>query len=208
MCNLHLDYYPSESSGHNSEYNPWFRKRPDLIDKYCNHGTGWNPGQHAYILSEYKRLEHTWRDQVKQWFAEGAPFPLERGEEYAACIINALEGGEPYEFNGNVPNTGLVPNLPLGCCVEVPVLANRKGLNPMYAGALPAQCAAITNLNATVEEMAVEAAVTGNSRLVLQAILHDPLTAAVLSLAEIKEMVDAMFHRNRDYLPQFKSFGI
>ena len=201
---LHLDYYMSESSGHNSEYVPWFRKRPDLIEKYCARGTGWNPGEHAYILKEYEQTERAWRQRVEQWFAEGAPIPLERGEEYAACIINALAGGEPYEFNGNVANTGLITNLPPGACVEVPVFANRRGLNPIHVGALPPQCAALTALNAGIEEMAVEAGVTGDPRLVFQAILHDPLTAAVLSMAEIKDLTNAMFRQNKAHLPQFR----
>ena len=205
---LHLDYYVTESSGHNSEYNWWFRKRPDLIEKYCTHGTGWNPGEYAYILKEYKRTENTWRDEARKWFSSDHPISLERGHEYAAYIINALKGGEPFQFNGNVPNTGLVTNLPPNACVEVPVWASQKGLEPVYVGALPPQCAALTNLNAMVEEMAVEAALTGNPRLVFQAIAHDPLTAAVLSLAEIKQMVNEMFEYNVAHLPQFRHFKV
>jgi len=205
---LHLDYYITESSGHNSEYNWWFRKRPDLIERYCIHGTGWNPGEYAYILKEYQKREDTWRDEAKKWFAAETPISLERGHEYAAYIINALMGGEPFEFNGNVPNTGLVTNLPQNACVEVPVWASRKGLSPVYVGALPPQCAALTNLSATTEDMAVEAALTGDPRLVFQAVAYDPLTAAVLSLAEIKQMVDEMFQQNREHLPQFKHFDI
>jgi alpha-galactosidase len=205
---LHLDYYVTESSGHNSEYNWWFRKRPDLIEKYCTHGTGWNPGEHAYILTEYQKREDTWRDEAKKWFADDTPISLERGHEYAAYIVNALMGGEPFEFNGNVPNTGLVTNLPENACVEVPVWASRKGLSSVQVGALPPQCAALTNLSSTLEEMAVEAALTGDPRLVFQAIAFDPLTASVLSLAEIKQMVNEMFQQNRDYLPQFKHFEV
>jgi alpha-galactosidase len=201
---LHLGYYVTESSGHNSEYNWWFRKRPDLIERYCTHGTGWNPGIYAYILKEYHRTERTWRDDARSWLAQDFPISLERGQEYAAYIINALRGGEIFQFNGNVSNTGLITNLPAGACVEVPVYVDRSGFRPVYVGALPPQCVALTHLNATIEEMAVEAALTGNSRLVFQAIAHDPLTAAVLSLAEIKEMVNEMFLQNRDYLPQFK----
>jgi len=201
---LHLDYYVTESSGHNSEYNPWFRKRPDLVEKYCNQGTSWNPGKHAFILHRYEQRERTWREE----FAKDKTISLERGNEYAAHIINALLGGEPFEFNGNVPNTGLVTNLPAGACVEVPVLANRRGFNSVYVGALPPQCAALTSLNANIEEMAVEAALTGDPRLAFQAIAHDPLTAAVLSLAEIGEMVNAMFQQNREHLPQFKHFSV
>jgi alpha-galactosidase len=200
---LHLDYYVTESSGHNSEYNWWFRKRPDLIEKYCIHSTGWNPGEYAYILKEYQRRDDSWKDDAAQWFAAETPISLERGHEYAAYIINALQGGEIYQFNGNVPNAGLISNLPEGACVEVPVFVDRAGFHPVHVGPLPPQLVALVHINATIEEMAVEAALTGDARLVFQAIAYDPLTAAVLSLAEIKTMVNEMFQKNRDYLPQF-----
>lgn len=201
---LAFDYYVTESSGHNSEYNAWFRKRPDLLEKYCTNGTGWNPGVSRYILDEYLRREREWRADIEAWFE--APVDLERGNEYAASIINALRGGEPYGFNGNVRNTGLVTNLPPDACVEVPVFATKQGFNPVHVGALPPQVAALTSLSSQIEEMAVEAAITGNPRLVYQAICHDPLTAAVLSLAEIRSMVNEMLAQNRAYLPQFKRF--
>ena len=205
---LHLDRYVTESSGHNSEYNWWFRKRPDLIEKYCTHGTGWNPGLYAYILQEYRKRDNTWKDEARKWFAQETPISLERGHEYAAHIINAFKGGEPFQFNGNVPNTNLVTNLPQGACVEVPVWASAKGLEPVHVGALPPQCAALTNLSSQIEEMAVEASLTGNPRLVFQAIAHDPLSAAMLSLAEIEKMVNQMLEQNRAYLPQFKHFTV
>ncbi|MCD6290448.1 MAG: alpha-galactosidase [Anaerolineae bacterium] len=205
---LHLDYYVTESSGHNSEYNWWFRKRPDLIEKYCTHGTGWNPGEHAYVLKRYREREERWRKEAQEWFSSDKPISLERGHEYAAYIINALMGGEPFEFNGNVTNTNLVTNLPQNACVEVPVWASRKGFEPVYVGALPPQCAMLTNLSSQIEELAVEGALTGNPRLIFQAIAYDPLTAAVLSLAEIKQMVNEMFQQNRNYLPQFKHFEV
>lgn len=201
---LHLGYYVTESSGHNSEYNWWFRKRPDLIEKYCTYGTGWNPGEHAYILKEYQKREDTWKDEAKTWFAEEMPIDLERGHEYAAYIINALKGGGIFSFNGNVPNTGLIAGLPDGACVEVPVYVDKSGFRAVHVGSLPPQCLALVHLNVMVEEMAVEAALTGDPCLVFQAIAYDPLTAAVLSLAEIKEMVNEMLQQNRDYLPQFK----
>ena len=92
----YLRYFPTESSGHNSEYNPWFRKRPDLIEKYCMHGTGWNPGEHAYILKEYMNREDTWEAEYSDWLANGE-VELERGEEYASNIFNAIYGdGTPF----------------------------------------------------------------------------------------------------------------
>jgi len=203
---LHLGYYVTESSGHNSEYNPWFRKRPDLIEKYCTHGTGWNPGEYAYILKEYLRRENTWKDEIKKWL-EMPEVDLKRGKEYAAYIFNACFGdGTLYEFNGNVRNFGLIDNLPEGCCVEVPVVASPRGFSPIHVGKLPEQLAILNNINARCEELAVEGALTGNPKKIYYAVYHDPLTSAVLSLAEIKKMVREMFEANRDYLPQFKHF--
>ena len=195
---LHLGYYVTESSGHNSEYNAWFRKRPDLIEKYCTHGTGWNPGHHRYILDHYLRVADTWRDNIKAELEK--PVRLERGHEYAASIFNAVFGdGALFEFNGNVRNFGLVDNLPWGCCVELPVMASRRGLDPIHVGPLPPQCAILTGLNAQIEELAVEGIVAGDREKIFHAICMDPLTSAVLSLAETRAMVDEMFEANEDY---------
>jgi len=201
---LQLGYYVTESSGHNSEYNWWFRKRPDLIRKYCTTGTNWNPGHYAYVVKSYLEREKNWRRDAEKWIASPKPLNLQRGHEYAASIINAWLGGPSFRFNGNVPNTGLITNLPLDACVEVPVYADRNGFNAVHVGALPPQCAALNNISVAVEEMAVEAALTGDKQLVFHSIAYDPLTAAVLSLAEIRKMVDAMFKKNKEYLPQFK----
>ena len=200
---IHLDYYVTESSGHNSEYNQWFRKRPDLIEKYCTHGTGWNPGVYGYIMDEYTKREDTWKDNVLKSFEEEVD--LSCSNEYASYIFNAIFGdGTIIKFNGNVPNTGLIENLPYGCCVEVPVYASKAGLEPLYVGALPAHLATMVNVSARIEEMVVEAYQTGDKRKVFHAICMDPLTSAVLSLAEIKEMVDEMFEFNKDFLPGFR----
>ncbi len=202
---LALGKYVTESSGHNSEYNPWFRKRPDLIEKYCTHGTGWNPGEYAYILKEYQNTEATWKDIVKEELAKPlTEGDLERGEEYAAFIINALRGGEMFKFNGNVPNTSLITNLPEGACVEVPVLVDRAGFHPMHVGALPPECALLTSLSSGIEELAIQGALTGDPVAIYRAIAHDPLTSAVLSLAEIRQMTNELFAQHKDYLPMFK----
>jgi len=200
---LALGYYVTESSGHNSEYVAWFRKRPDLIEQYCTHGTGWNPGEYAFILKEYQKRKHTWQAEIEAWFQE--PVKLDRGGEYAASIFNAIFGDQQmYKFNGNVRNVNLIDNLPYGCCVEVPVLASAHGLEPIAVGKLPPQLGILCSTSAQMEEMAVEASLTGNRDLVYQAICFDPLTSAVLSLKEIRAMVDEMFAQYADWLPQFK----
>ncbi len=211
-----FDYYVTESSGHNSEYNWWFRKRPDLIERYCTSGTNWNPGVHAYILDAYRKKAKEWRREVRQWIDKpdwNKPAArarlLARGNEYASYIINAWIGGGLFRFNGNVLNTGrLVRNLPEDCCVEIPVLASRRMMQPTFVGDLPRQVVPLTSLNATCETLAVEGALSGDPRLVYQAIASDPLTAALLSLEEIREMTNAMFNKNRDYLPQFRHFKV
>jgi len=195
---LQLGYYLTESSGHNSEYVAWFRKRPDLIEKYCTHGTGWNPGHHRYILDEYLRREDTWRDNVKADLDK--PVNLNRGHEYAASIFNATFGeGAMFEFNGNVPNFGLIDNLPDGCCVEVPVMASKRGLDPIHVGPLPPQCALLNNISVGCEELAVEGIITGDKEKIFHAVCYDPLTSAVCSLAEIRSMTDELFEVNKKY---------
>ncbi|MBQ3815215.1 MAG: alpha-glucosidase/alpha-galactosidase, partial [Clostridia bacterium] len=203
---LALGYYVTESSGHNSEYNWWFRKRPDLIEKYCMQGTGWNPGRYAYILEEYRKRESTWKQLTEDWFKE--PLSLERGYEYAAYIFNAIFGdNEMFKFNGNVRNFGLIDNLPAGCCVEVPVLASKRGLEPIHVGALPPQLAALNNVSAACEELAVAGGLERDPQKIYWSCLYDPLTASVCSMAEIREMVSRLFEANRDWLPGWTKFN-
>lgn len=200
---LHFGYYVTESSGHNSEYNPWFRKRPDLIEKYCTHGTGWNPGLYAFIMNEYLNSEKTWRDNIKSDILK--PVGLKYGEEYAAYIFNAVFGDNTlFEFNGNVRNFNLIDNLPYGACVEVPVLASRNSLKTIKIGKIPAQCAIITNINSLCEELAVEGILEKNKRKIFHSIISDPLTSAILSLEEIKRMVDEMFAANKNWCEDYK----
>jgi len=201
---LALDYYVTESSGHNSEYNAWFRKRPDLIEKYCTHGTGWNPGHYGYILDEYLKREDNWEQEIIDWLAEDE-VDITRGYEYAAYIFNAVFGDNTmYEFNGNVRNFGLIDNLPEGCCVEVPVVASKAGLRAMHVGEMPAQLAILNNISSRIEELTVQGSLEGDRRKIFQAIAFDPLTSSVLGLREIQAMVDEMFAANEAYLPQFK----
>ncbi|MDD3338337.1 MAG: alpha-galactosidase [Lachnospiraceae bacterium] len=201
---LHLDYYPTESSGHNSEYYPWFRKREDLIEQYCTHSTGWNPGEHAYILKEYFRRQNEWKIDIEKWL-EADTVDLERGQEYAACIFNALFGDEtPFDFNGNVRNEGFIDNLPQGCCVEVPVTVTKAGYEIHPVGKLPDQLAVMTNTAARSEELAVKGCINHDKHMIYHSILFDPLTAAVLSMDEIQDMVDEMFQANKAYLPWFQ----
>ena len=204
----YLRYYPTESSGHNSEYNAWFRQRPDLIEKYCTHGTGWNPGEYAYILKEYLGREDTWENEYREWLENGE-VELERGEEYAANIFNAIYGDHtPYPFNANLRNHGYVTNIDEGACVEVPVIADKDGIHVTGTHTLPQHLSVLVSNSAKIEELAVRAAIEGDPQKVFQAILFDPLTSSVCSMEEIHQMVQEMLDKNAPYLGYFKSLKI
>lgn len=200
---LNLDYYVTESSGHNSEYVAWYRKREDLIKKYCTDGTGWNPGAYSYILDEYTSRKELWRDDIIEYLKQPIdPADLERGEEYAAYIFNAYFGDNTmFKFNGNVRNYSLIDNLPYGCCVEVPILVSKNKFEAIAVGKLPEHLAVLVNTTARCEELAVQAALEKDPKKVFWACAFDPLTSAVLSLDEIQEMVNEMFEINKEFIP-------
>ncbi len=191
----HLGYFVTESSYHNSEYNPWFRKRDDLMERYCPpvnfDGT---PGEHMSARVQKGGFfgGRSRRDMLEKWFGE--PISLERGHEFASCIFNACFGdGTPFEFNGNVRNFGLIDNLPRGACVEVPILAGPNGLKSTRIGFMPRELALLNSIESQTEEMAVEAYLNRDRSLIYKAVYYDPLTASKLSLEEMDRMVDEMF---------------
>ncbi len=127
-----------------------------------------------------------------------------RSKEYCSYIIEALETDKVFRFNGNVINQGYIRNLPAGCCVEVPMYADRIGLHPLGIGELPSQLAAANQSNVTVQMLAAEAAIKGDPELAFAAIAMDPLTSAVLTMKEIRDMTAELFVAHKDFLPQFK----
>lgn len=200
---LKLGYYVTESSGHNSKYNQWFRKRPDLIEKYCTHGTNWNPGEHAFSLNTRKERRLNPLKQYEDFI--NSDIDTARSREYAASIFNARIGdGKPFVFNGNVLNNGSIPNLPNDACVEVPVVADRMGFKTTIAGPLPEHLAILVNTTARIESLTIDAAIKNSKELVYYAVYNDPLTSAVLSLDEIKKMCDELFEINQGFLKNYK----
>ena len=173
-----LGYFNTESSGHNSEYVAWFRKRPDLIEKYCTHGTGWNPGAYGFILDEYLGREDTWEKEYTDWLENGE-VDLERGEEYASNIFNAVFGDHtPYFFNGNLKNHGYITNVKQGVCVEVPTVATEAGIVPIKQITLPDHLAVLVNNSALIEDLAVKAAIEG-VRIKLETFPYDEFESKV-----------------------------
>jgi len=137
--------------------------------------------------------------------ADGSVVPSARTHEYGSHIIEAMETNQPTVIAGNIPNRGLIDNLPQGCCVEVPCLVDGNGIQPTKIGSVPTQLAALNRTNINVQELIVEASLTGNTEAVYHAVMLDPLTAAVCTLDQVRAMVSDLLAAERQWLPQFKN---
>ncbi len=195
----HFGYFMTESTGHLSEYLPYFRKNRKALETYCDEPAfGGETGAYYHYCA-----------MIDQKFQTLDPLSIEstglgaRSAEYCSHIIEARETGKVFRLNGNVRNDGYIANLPGGCCVEVPIYVDRTGLHPMGVGSLPPSLAALNMTNVLVQGLAVEAALSGDPELLVQACAMDPLSAAVLTLAEIRDMASQMLEAERPWLPQF-----
>ena len=190
----HFGYFCTESSEHLAEYVPWFIKqsRPELVESF------------NVPLDEYPRrceLQLAEWEELRRSLEDGSVAPVAgRSNEYGARIVHALETGEPFTFNANVMNDGLIDNLPK-CCVEVPCVADETGVAPQRVGALPPQLAGLIQTNVNVQALTVEAALTGKREHVYHAAMLDPHTAAELSLAEIHDLVDRLLEAHGELVP-------
>ena len=197
-------YYSTESNGHLSEYLPWYRKRPDEIERWISRDS-WIGGETGGYLryctekaDEYRELYPKLLSGEEDMIVIG-----ERTSEHASYIIEALETGRTYRGHLNIENRGLITNLPDGCTIEIPCYVDGNGISSAWVGDLPLACAATCRASISVQEMVVEAALTGNRELVKLAILHDPLTAAVCTTQEVWDLCDEMFEALSQWLPQF-----
>jgi len=195
----HFGYFMTESSGHLSEYLPWFRKNKKALNLYCDQPAfGGETGAYyrwcKKIAEKFEKVDYLESESTKIG---------KRSNEYCSYIIEAMETDKIFKFSGNVRNDNLITNLPQGCCAEVPVYVDRVGLHPTHIGNLPPQCAALCMSNIIPQGLAVKAALTGNFEYVVQAVAVDPLTSAVLTLKEARDMVIEMYEVEKEYLPQF-----
>ncbi|MFW5995399.1 MAG: alpha-glucosidase/alpha-galactosidase [Spirochaetia bacterium] len=203
----HLGYFVTESSGHASEYLPWFRKSGDqieseLVPKFTSEVNDWlDYGRTGGYLKECRRRQAEFMAEFDE-IVRREP-KTERSNEFGSFIMEAMESEEPTVINGNVPNRGLIENLPEGACVEVPCLVDRNGVQPTAVGRLPPQLAALNRTNVNVQELIVEASATGNTDAVHHAVSLDPMTGANCTLEEIHDMVSEMLTAEAQWLPQF-----
>ncbi|RLG99702.1 alpha-glucosidase/alpha-galactosidase [Candidatus Bathyarchaeota archaeon] len=190
-------YFNTESSQHMSEYVPYFRKRPELFERFKLD----SPLERLEKMEEKRKRRE---EELRELLRENREIPIKRSREYCSEIIYAMETGVPCRINGNVKNDGLITNLLRGCCVEVPCFVDKNGIHPCYVGDLPPQCAALNRTNINVQELGVKAAVEKDKTLAFQAILVDPLTSAVLTIDETWRMVNEMFEAEKEFLQGFK----
>ena len=197
---LHLGAFPTEGSGHSSEYTPYFRKRPDLVEKYARDGY---LGETGFYANNWPQWRAEADDDMRRIIAGEDEIELERGPEFASHIVEAMETNVPAVIYGNVPNTGLITNLPQDGVVEVACLVNKMGVQPTYFGALPAQLAALNAAHMTVHDLVATAVLEHNAAAAFYALMLDPLTAAVCSPAEIRSMFDEMVEAQTPFLPEW-----
>lgn len=193
-------YFMTESTGHLSEYLPYFRKNRKALDTYCDEPMFGGESGAYYKFANALAEKYREKDPIE---FDSTKLTV-RSVEYCTYIMEAAVTGTPFRFMGNVRNDGFIDDLPSRCAVEVPVIADSTGLHPVKIGALPTQCAALCRTNINVQLLAAEAALAGNTEALVHAVSLDPLSAAVLTLAEIRSMTAEMFDAERAWLPQFE----
>jgi alpha-galactosidase len=197
--------YSTESNGHLSEYVPWYRKRPKEIRRWIDLSR-WINGETGGYLRVCTERRNWFETDFPVWMnAEDPPIgPADRTSEHGSYIIESLETGRGYRGHFNVRNNGCIPNLPDDCIVEVPGYVDHNGVSIPRVGDLPMACAATLSASVNVQRLAVHAAVNGDETLLKQAMLHDPLTAAVCNPPEIWQMTDEMLVAQAQWLPQYR----
>ena len=197
---VHLGYFVTESSGHFSEYVPYFRKRLDLIEK---HTRGGYLGESGFYANNWPQWRADQDRSIEEMLSGEREIPGRRSAEYASTIVQAHTLGKPRVIYGNVRNDGLIPNLPEGGCVEVACLVDKRGLRPTVFGPLPEQVAALNRQHMAVHELVVQALLERDREKARRALMLDPLTAAVCSLDEISSLFDEMWEAQAGDLGAF-----
>jgi alpha-galactosidase len=199
---LHFGAFITESSGHLSEYLPYYRKRKDLLEKYTD--TGYR-GEESFYANNWPNWRKTADENRDKMISGEKELDLKRSFEYGAWIIESIEKNAPIVVHGNMaPNKGCITNLPDDGCIEVACLINHNGFQPIKYGKLPQQMAAICDWNMRYFDLAAEAAVHKSKQHAEWALMLDPLSAACCSPAEIKELTRRLFEAEAAFLPGFK----
>ncbi len=201
-------FYSTESNGHLSEYVPWYRKRAKEIKKWIDLSS-WINGETGGYLRVCTEGRNWFKTDFPKWLAEaGKPITAEeRSSEHGSYIIEAMETGRVYRGHFNVRNRGIISNLADDCIIEAPGYVDKFGIHMTPVGDLPLACAATCQASVNVQRMAKEAALKADVTLLKQAMLHDPLVAAVCNPEEIWQLTDHMLVAQAQWLPQYEKAG-
>jgi len=202
----HFGAFVTESSGHLSEYLPYYRKNRAVLGKYCGPGMEGESRFYASNWPQWRRNADKERGLILRGKKE---LPKERTWEFASWIIEASEKGRSFSFNGSVPNRGkdgslLIDNLMPEGVVEVKCVAGRGGVRPVRFGRLPAQMAALCESNLRMFDLAADAAISRSKEMAIHALTLDPLTAAVCTPAQIRKMALELFDAEKDFLKGYR----
>ena len=196
----HLGAFVTESSGHTSEYTAYFRKRPDLIKKFMRPEYR---GESGFYANNWPSWREESRQDLEDILSGKEEHEIERGKEFASYIVEAMITDKPTVIYANVLNTGLIDNLPKNGVVEVPSLVDRKGIQPTHFGSLPPQLASLDYQHMMFHDLVATAVLERDREAAVHALMVDPLSAAVLSLEEIRQMFDEMVKAESNDLPEF-----
>ncbi len=185
-----LGYYPTETSEHSSEYVPWYLHHDSEVERLRL-----PIGEYLGIIAENVAAY----DQTRDALATGRPLKVEGTMEYAPQVIHSLVTGAPRTVYGNVPNEGLITNLP-GGAVEVPCIVDGSGVRPQPAGDLPPQLAALNRAYLSTTDLVVRAAIEADPRHIRHAAMIDPATAATLTVDQIWQLCDDMVRAHAEFL--------
>lgn len=200
----HVGYFMTESTGHLSEYLPYFRKSKAAREVYCNEPE-FGGASGAYL--HWARTVAD-RGSAAELLADAGSDLQPRSVEYGSHIIEAVVRRRPFHFQGNLRNGGMITNLPEDCCAEGPVYADGNGIHRSIVGDLPTVCAALNLGNISTQRLATDAAIHGDPESLVHACALDPLTGSVLTLVEIRSMASEMLEAQREWLPQFSGKSV
>ncbi|GMQ93459.1 MAG: alpha-glucosidase/alpha-galactosidase [Acidimicrobiia bacterium] len=197
-----LGAFPTESSGHVSEYLPYFRSQRNNLQRFARAEYKGESGYYAHNWPTWRREND---EHLSKVLAGEEEYELERSGEYPSHVVEAMITGKPRSVYVNIPNDGWIDNLPRAGVIEVEAIADANGIHPQPFGSLPPQLASLDRRHIEFHDLAVTAIIEEDREAAVHALMIDPLTSAVCVPSDIRAMFDEMVEAQRDYLPDFLS---
>ena len=195
-----LGAFPTESSGHVSEYVPYFRTRETNLERFTRSEYRGESGYYANNWPTWRREND---EMLRRVLAGEEEYEMERGGEYPSYIVEAMKTGKPVSVYVNIPNEGWIDNLFDGGVIEVEAIVDANGIHPQPFGSLPPQLAALDRRHLEFHDLAVTALIEQDREAAIHALMLDPLTSAVCAPRDIRAMFEEMVEAQREYLPDF-----